>query len=223
MKQALQDSSLDEKKLIPDFAVGCRRLTPSTNYLEVCSLSRKLCARYTNITKSLQKNNVTVVYGGVTEFTANGCKSGDTEYPLDIIICATGFDTSYKPRFPIIGRAGVNLQDAWADEPHCYLGIAASGFPNMFLFVGPHSPIGNGPVLSAIGMHSPNPPLRSTLLVPQLTFPPQETQADHMLQLVDRYQTENIASFAPKPEAVDDFMAHTRAFMPRTVVSNFPE
>ena len=38
-----------------------------------------------------------------------------------------------------------------------------------------------------------------------------------MLQLLDRYQTENIQSFAPKAEAVGDFMAHTRAFMPRTV------
>lgn len=35
MQQALQKSELDASKLIPDFAVGCRRLTPSTGYLEV--------------------------------------------------------------------------------------------------------------------------------------------------------------------------------------------
>ena len=38
-----------------------------------------------------------------------------------------------------------------------------------------------------------------------------------MLQLLDRYQTENISSFAPKAEAVQDFMAHARAFMRHTV------
>lgn len=40
-----------------------------------------------------------------------------------------------------------------------------------------------------------------------------------MLQLVDRYQTENILSFVPKACAVDDFMAHTTTFMERTVWS----
>lgn len=89
--------------------------------------------------------------GEVTAFTANGCKTGDREFQLDVIICATGFDTSYRPRFPIRGRNGVNLQDAWGKQVDVYMGIAAAGFPNMFYFLGPHSPIGNGPVLSAIG------------------------------------------------------------------------
>ena len=44
-----------------------------------------------------------------------------------------------------------------------------------------------------------------------------EAQADHMLQLLDRYQTENIKSFAPKSEAIKDFMSHTKSFMQRTV------
>ena len=40
-----------------------------------------------------------------------------------------------------------------------------------------------------------------------------------MLKWVDRWQTENIRSFFPKKEAVDDFIAHTDAFMTRTVWS----
>ena len=152
MKQAIKDENLHEK-LIPKFAVGCRRLTPSVDYLDVRQIipeDRTL----TDLPQSLQRENVTIVPSGVTEFTPGGCKSGDRDFEFDIIICATGFDTSYRSRFPILGRDGINLQDAWAKDPEVYLGIAAAGFPNMFLFLGPHSPIGNGPLLPAIGTFS---------------------------------------------------------------------
>ena len=38
-----------------------------------------------------------------------------------------------------------------------------------------------------------------------------------MLKFCNRWQTENIASFHPKAEAVEDFCAHTDRFMKRTV------
>jgi len=38
-----------------------------------------------------------------------------------------------------------------------------------------------------------------------------------MLKMVDRWQTENIHSFSPKPEAVQDFIEHKDAFMKNTV------
>lgn len=38
-----------------------------------------------------------------------------------------------------------------------------------------------------------------------------------MLKFIDRWQTENIHSFSPKPEAVDDFMAFKDEFMKKTV------
>ena len=44
-----------------------------------------------------------------------------------------------------------------------------------------------------------------------------EAQVDHILRLVDRYQTELIHSIAPKSVAVSDFMEHTANFMKRTV------
>ena len=44
-----------------------------------------------------------------------------------------------------------------------------------------------------------------------------ECQADYMLKLVDRYQTENIHSFAPKREAVADFLMHAEQVLARTV------
>lgn len=134
MKEKLHNSDL-EKALIPEWSVGCRRLTPGVGYLE-----------------SLGAENVKVVYGNIMEISEKGCVCDDgKEYPVDILICATGFDTSFRPRFPVIGPRGNNLQDDWKDEPRSYLGVAAAGIPNYFTFLGPNSPIGNGPVLSAIG------------------------------------------------------------------------
>lgn len=133
MKARLQNETL-EQLVIPKWGVGCRRLTPGVSYLE-----------------TLVSEKVSVVYGDIQQITERGCVCDDTEYPVDVLICATGFDTSFRPRFPIIGLGGKNLADVWADEPKSYLGLAAPGFPNYFMFIGPNSPVGNGPVLSGIG------------------------------------------------------------------------
>ena len=44
-----------------------------------------------------------------------------------------------------------------------------------------------------------------------------EAQADYMMKMIDRFQTHNIASFAPKAEAVADFIEHKDRFMEKTV------
>ncbi|CAG8978763.1 hypothetical protein HYALB_00012495 [Hymenoscyphus albidus] len=177
MKERLQNQYLEER-LIPEWSVGCRRMTPGVGYLE-----------------SLGKENVEVVYGEINEITEKGCLcENGQEYPLEILICATGFDTTFRPRFPLIGPGGIDLQDRWKDTAISYLGMAAADFPNYFIFIGPNSPIGNGPVLSAI-----------------------EAQADYMCKMIDRYQTRNIKTFAPTQAAVDDFVAHKDNFMTKSV------
>ncbi|KAL2848869.1 hypothetical protein BJY01DRAFT_246093 [Aspergillus pseudoustus] len=179
MRAKLRNPSL-AKLLIPSWSVGCRRLTPGVNYLE-----------------SLSADTVTVVYGETSRITPTACVCSDgKEYPIDVLVCATGFNTSFKPRFPLIGPTGRNLQDEWAEEPAAYLGVAAAGYPNYFMFLGPNCPVGNGPVLIAI-----------------------EAQADYMLQMIDRWQTENVHSFSPKEAAVRDFVAHKDVFMQGTVWS----
>jgi hypothetical protein len=49
----------------------------------------------------------------------------------DAIVCATGFDTSYKPSFPLVGFEK-DLRELWKDEPASYFSIAAAGIPNYF-------------------------------------------------------------------------------------------
>lgn len=145
-------------KLIPAWPLGCRRLTPGVGYLE-----------------ALKHPKTELVYEALAEVTETGVKSANgREFDVDIIVCASGFDTSFRPRFPLIGPGGQDLREAWAEEPKGYLGVGIPGFPNFFTFLGPNCPIGNGPVLSAI-----------------------EAQGDYICKVINRLQTEHIKSVTP--------------------------
>ncbi|KAJ4252917.1 hypothetical protein NW762_010823 [Fusarium torreyae] len=102
--------------IIPDFPLGCRRLTPGTGYLE-----------------ALKRPNVRVVLDSITKVVPEGFETSTGEIiKVDAIICATGFDVSFSPRFPIIGRKG-NMQDLWTQQvPKAYMSCAIPSFPNYF-------------------------------------------------------------------------------------------
>lgn len=104
------------KTMTPEFALGCRRMTPGSGYLQ-----------------SLTKENVEVVTESVIKFTKDGVvdESGN-EHIVDVVICATGFDVSFAPHFQVIGRNGANLKKQFGDFPKAYLGITAANFPNLF-------------------------------------------------------------------------------------------
>ncbi|OGE54789.1 hypothetical protein PENARI_c005G09522 [Penicillium arizonense] len=176
MRGKINDDALADK-LIPNFSLGCRRFTPGINYLE-----------------SLTLPNVKTVYGEITRVTPEGCVTDNNEeHSLDVLICATGFDTTFKPRFPVIGRNGKNLQDEWATDPESYLGIAAHGFPNYFMFLGPNCPVGVGPVLIVI-----------------------EAQGTYFAEVLNRWQKQDIRALEPRKEAVRDFIDHKDQFMQNT-------
>jgi len=85
----------------------------------------------------------------ITAITETGVQVGDTEYELDILIFATGFDamTGTLTNIDIVGRDGVVLRDKWAAEGlRSNLGIAVNGFPNFFMSLGPQTPYSNLPV-----------------------------------------------------------------------------
>jgi len=113
---------------------------------------------------------------------------------IDALVCATGFDSSYRPAFPVIGRKGIDLRDQWKDDPTSYLSIAAHGFPNYFIIGGPNMSISNGTLLGGL-----------------------EICIMYVFQAIEKMQREGIKSFDPKQEAVDDFIEHKDAVMEDTV------
>jgi cation diffusion facilitator CzcD-associated flavoprotein CzcO len=78
----------------------------------------------------------------IEKITATGIKTKDHDYPLDIIVFATGFDamTGSLLKIDIQGRNGLALKEAWYAGPRNYLGLQVPGFPNMFTVTGPGSP-----------------------------------------------------------------------------------
>jgi cation diffusion facilitator CzcD-associated flavoprotein CzcO len=152
MRDSIDDEGLKEK-LVPQWNVGCRRLTPGTNYLE-----------------GLFSDKSSVVYGEITHITEQGPATDDGHiHEVDVLVCATGFDTTFKPRFPLLGLEKTDLSVEWKKEPSAYLGVAAPKFPNYFMFLGPNCPIGNGPVLIGI-----------------------EAQADYFMKFIHKMRQENI-------------------------------
>ena len=99
----------------------------------------------TNYFETYNRDNVSLVDVRATPIDSiapGGIKTGQADYPLDIIVFATGFDAMTGPLFKlnIAGRDGLALRDAWHAGPRSYLGLQVSGFPNLFTITGPGSP-----------------------------------------------------------------------------------
>ena len=99
----------------------------------------------TNYFETYNRPNVTLVDlrgAPIERISRAGICTTEAEYPVDIIVFATGFDAMTGPmlRMNIIGRGGVALKDAWAAGPLTYLGLQVAGFPNLFTITGPGSP-----------------------------------------------------------------------------------
>lgn len=167
-------------EVIPDFPVGCRRITPGVGYLE-----------------SFSKPNVRVITNVKIDYVdAEGLHLSDGQHiKVDALVCATGFDVSFTPRLPIIGRDSVSLTDIWSPPniPYAYLSLAIPKLPNYYTFLGPNAPISHGSVFTIT-----------------------EQCSKYVLQLVTKAQTEGIKSYDVKQAACDDFVTHIHHFMPRT-------
>ena len=61
------------------------------------------------------------------------------EYPLDVLIYATGFQWMATSTFNmIVGRGGRTLTEKWQTEgTKTFLGLHSQGFPNLFIITGP--------------------------------------------------------------------------------------
>ena len=91
----------------------------------------------------------------IVRMTPRGIETTAGEMAFDTVIFATGFDalTGAAARIDIAGRTGTRLRDAWAAGPETYLGIATSGFPNLFLVTGPGSPGPLSAMVKSIEQH----------------------------------------------------------------------
>ena len=136
IREIVKDPETAEKLVPVDHPFSSKRALIDTDYFD-----------------TYNRDNVTLVdirHAPIEEITPTGIRTADGDYPLDIIIFATGFDAMTGPynRIDIRGKGGEALKDHWAEGPKTYLGLTSAGFPNLFMITGPGSPsvLSNMPV-----------------------------------------------------------------------------
>jgi len=180
MRRRLAKKPEIAEHLIPEFPPLCKRLTPGPGYLE-----------------ALVAENVTVIPTRISHVDATGITTTDGVHrPVDTIICATGFDTSFRGGFPIYGRGGVNLRDRYMTRQETYLSVAVDDFPNYFMSLGPNAGLGNGSLLMVI-----------------------EAVSYYVGQILEKLATGNVKTIEPKRQSVQNFTNFCDAFFKRTVFS----
>lgn len=129
IRERVNDPEVAENLAPKNHGFGTRRVPLEANYYE-----------------AFNRDNVELVdVSGdpIAEITAKGVKlESGAEYPLDMVILATGFDagTGALTRIDIRGRGNQSLKDKWDKDIRSTLGLQVHGFPNLFTPAGPLAP-----------------------------------------------------------------------------------
>jgi cation diffusion facilitator CzcD-associated flavoprotein CzcO len=157
------------RHLTPDYRATCKRLVVSGDFYE-----------------AIQKPQAELVDAGIERIEERGIRTGDGRlHELDCIVLATGFEAHQFMRpMTIVGRDGVALGDVWKRNTPAYRSVSLPGFPNLFMLIGPNSPVGNFSLMEVA-----------------------ERQLDYVLQLIDRVLAEGRHSVEASQAATDAFNA----------------
>jgi hypothetical protein len=114
---------------------------------------------------------------------------------VDVIALATGFDAhAYIRPMTLLGENGVTLDEAWRNGPRAHMTVSMPGFPNFFMLLGPHSPVGNYSLVAIA-----------------------ESQANYIVDWIQRWRRHEFDTVSPTQEATNEYNAEMRAAMPDTV------
>ena len=168
LRRSVRDPAL-RARLTPDYTMGCKRIVLSNDYYP-----------------ALTRANVEVVTTGISEVRARSIVGvGGIERPVDAIILGTGFRPTDPPLAPRIrGRGGLTLAEVWAGSPRAHAGTTVSGFPNLFLLLGPNTGIGH---TSAVYMI--------------------EAQIEHLVGALRFMRDHGANAVEPRPEAQDAYVS----------------
>lgn len=137
IREKVNDPETAEALIPKGYPFGVKRIPCDSGYYETFNLPHV--------------HLVQITENPVAQITERGVRLADgTEYEVDEIVYATGFDAMTGPirNIDVRGRGGSSLRDKWADGPHTYLGLTSAGFPNYFMIAGAQSPsvLSNMPV-----------------------------------------------------------------------------
>ena len=177
-KRQISDKEL-RRLLTPTYRIGCKRVLLSNDFLA-----------------SLTQSNVRLVATPIVDAVPDGLVTADgIKHRADVLILATGFQATdpYKC-VEVVGHNGMRLSEAWRNGMQARLGVAVSGFPNLFLLGGPNTWLAHNSVVFML-----------------------ERQINHVLRCVRSLVRRELASIEVRPEAQAAFMRRMDKWMVRTV------
>jgi len=121
--------------LTPNYQLGCKRVLVSDDYYP-----------------TLNRSNVELVAERIAEIREHSIVTQDAvERPIDVLVYGTGFRAT-EPLIGcrVVGRGGVEIHDAWGKRMSAYLGVTVTGFPNLFMLLGPNTGLGHNSVVLMI-------------------------------------------------------------------------
>jgi len=121
--QSIVDDPATAESLKPYYRQFCKRPCFNDEYLDAFNLPGVTLVDTQGV--------------GIDRITEKGVVANGTEYELDCLIFATGFEvgTDYTRRsgYDLIGRGGMSLRDKWANGISTLHGFHSHGFPNCFI------------------------------------------------------------------------------------------
>lgn len=166
-------------KLTPTYEPMCKRLVLSGRFY-----------------RSVQHPTVDVVTERIERIEPRGIVTADgTLHELDLLVYATGFDArAYVRPMEVVGEGGITLDEVWADGLIAYRSVAVPRFPNLFMLVGPHSPIGNHSFIAIA-----------------------EDQADYAIWWIKQLRAGAVRAAAPTEAATKEYNERLKAAIPHTI------
>ncbi|HME79701.1 MAG TPA: NAD(P)/FAD-dependent oxidoreductase [Mycobacterium sp.] len=166
-------------KLTPDYRPGCKRLVIHPDFYA-----------------KVQRPDVSLETAAIDRFEKRGIRTVDGRlHAADIVVMATGFNAhDYVRPATVRTHDGHTLSNAWSAGPRAYKSVAIQGMPNLFMLLGPHSPIGNFSLVQVA-----------------------ETQAAYVLKWITRWAAGEYDTLRPTAAAIDAYLEHIRRGLPGTV------
>ncbi len=130
IRARINDPELEQKLVPTDHGFGTHRVPLETGYYEAYA-----------------RDNVQLIDANeepILHLTPTSIVTAHQEIPVDVIICATGFDavTGALTNIDVRGRDNRSLADLWGKDVRTAMGMQVHGFPNLFITSSPLSPAG---------------------------------------------------------------------------------
>ncbi|ORX90048.1 flavin-binding monooxygenase-like protein [Basidiobolus meristosporus CBS 931.73] len=174
-----QVTDLNKRSLLtPHYAIGCKRIVVSDDYFP-----------------ALDQPHVHIETSPITGIEGHTVLTESNKQTVDAMILATGFRVQdFLAPLKVYGKGGNEISEVWQSEPKSYLGIMSTGFPNMFMLLGPNTGLGHNSALFMI-----------------------ECQANYTVKMVSEMMKRNCRSVEVKKSAQEQFDSKVQKELSRSV------